>query len=214
MGPEVVAVSFTTLFLFAAVAWLIIGLGLSVLMGRRGHDAFSWLLLGSLFGPLGLVLALDAWRHGERRHPELVSLRRTRGHGPVDVLVGFDGSPESKAALAASLELLGARLGRLTLTTVIPYDGGLDHERTAKAELERVAASLGCRPRLEILRGRPSEVLLERAAVDGYDLLVIGTRGAGASRAILGSAAGDLARASKVPVLLLGANGHAPSPRG
>ena len=203
-----VPVSYTALFLVVAIGWLAIGLALSLIMGRRGHDAFSWLLLGSLFGPLGLVLAVDAWRHGERRAPELVARRRASGTGSVDVLVGFDGSPESKAAFTAALDLLGSRLGRLTLATVIPYDGGLEHERMAKAALEREGESAGRMPRLEILHGRPSEALLERATEDGYEILVIGTRGAGASRALLGSAAADLARAGKIPVLLAGADEH------
>jgi nucleotide-binding universal stress UspA family protein len=204
MAPEVVTVSYATLFLVVAVGWLAIGLVLSLVMGRRGHDAFSWLVLGSLFGPLGLILAVDAWRHGEGRDPELVAHRRASGPGSVDVLVGFDGSPESKAAFVAAVDLLGSRVGRLTLVTVVPYDGGLEQERLARAALEREAKSVGHMPRLEILHGRPSEALLERAAEDGYDLLVIGTRGAGMSRALLGSAAADIARAGKIPVLLAG----------
>jgi nucleotide-binding universal stress UspA family protein len=208
MAPEVVPVSFAALFFVVAIGWLAIGLALSLIMGRRGHDAFSWLVLGGLFGPLGFVLAVDAWRHGEGRDPELVARRRASGAGPVDVLVGFDGSPESKAAFAAALDLLGPRLGRLTLATVIPYDGGLEHERMAKAALEREAETAGRMARLEILHGRPSEALLERATKDGYDLLVIGTRGAGASGALLGSAAADLARSGKIPVLLAGADEH------
>ena len=46
--------SYTTLFLVVGIGWLVTGLVLSLIMGRRGHDAFSWLLLGSLFGPLAL----------------------------------------------------------------------------------------------------------------------------------------------------------------
>jgi len=196
-------VSYGTVALVVVVSWLAVGLALSLVMGRRGHDAFSWLVLGSVFGPLGGIFAVEAWRE-ERTRPELVSGTASPRSGPVDVLVGFDGSPEGRAALAAATRLLGPRLGRLTLAAVVPYDGGLDAERTAKAALESEGAALGGSARLEILHGRPSHALLERAAADGYELLVIGTKGSGASRALLGSTAQDVARSAGIPVLLMG----------
>src|SRR5581483_8354295 len=119
---------------------LLVGLTLSLVMGRRGHDAFGWLLLGTLFGPLAAVFAVEA-RGQERPGPKLVAVRRSIGPGPVDVLAGVDGSPESEAALLAAAGILGPRLGRLTLPTVIPYDSGFDRERTARAALERQAAA-------------------------------------------------------------------------
>src|SRR5581483_11970473 len=125
---------------------LLVGLTLSLVMGRRGHDAFGWLLLGTLFGPLAAVFAVEA-RGQERPGPKLVAVRRSIGPGPVDVLAGVDGSPESEAALLAAAGILGPRLGRLTLATVIPYDSGFDRERTARAALERQAAAAGAPPR-------------------------------------------------------------------
>ena len=98
--------SLGVLVLVVAVAWLSIGLTLSLVMGRRGHDAFSWLILGTLFGPLGAVFAVEA-RGEEHMRPELVAPRTSGGSGPVDVLVGIDGSPESTSALRAAVELLG-----------------------------------------------------------------------------------------------------------
>jgi nucleotide-binding universal stress UspA family protein len=204
----VVSVSYTTVVLVVAAVWLAVGLTLSVVMGRRGHDAFSWLILGTLFGPLGAIFAIEA-RSEERSRPELVAQRKSSGAGPVDVLVGVDGSADSRAALITATELLGPRLGRLTLATVIPYDCGFDLERTARAALEQQGEALGGGPRLELLHGRAASVLLERAAEDGYDLLVIGTRGAGASKAVLGSTAVAVARSAKVPVLLMGDGGPA-----
>jgi len=204
-------VSYSTLVVVMAAGWLLVGLTLSLVMGRRGHDAFGWLLLGTLFGPLAAVFAVEA-RGQERPGPKLVAVRRSIGPGPVDVLAGVDGSPESEAALLAAAGILGPRLGRLTLATVIPYDSGFDRERTARAALERQAAAVGGGPRLELLHGRPAPVLLERAAADGYDLLVIGTRGAGASKAFLGSTAVDVAEWARVPVLLMGTGARTDGP--
>ena len=60
-----------------ASTWLAIGLVLSLVMGRRGHDSFGWLVTGTLMGPFGVALAVDAramrsgssqcrWRLGRR----------------------------------------------------------------------------------------------------------------------------------------------------
>jgi nucleotide-binding universal stress UspA family protein len=188
------------------VAWVSIGLTLSLVMGRRGHDAFSWLILGTLFGPLGAIFAVEA-RGDERIRPEMLAAARSSGPGPVDVLAGVDGSPESTSALRSVVELLGPRLGRLTLAMVIPYDSGFDLRRTARSTLEQQAELVGGGPQLELLHGRPAPVLLEWAMNGDYDLLVLGTRGAGMTKALLGSTAADVSEGAKIPVLLMG-NSH------
>ncbi|HKY77167.1 MAG TPA: universal stress protein [Acidimicrobiia bacterium] len=195
--------SYTTLVLVVAASWLSIGLTLSLTMGRRGHDAFSWLILGTLFGPLGAIFAVEA-RGQEEARAELVAPHGPSGAGPVDVLVGTDGSPESMAALRAAFEILGSRLGRLTLATVIPFDCGIARQRSAREDLERAGSLIGGEPQLEVLYGRPAQALLDRAVEGGYELLVIGTRGTGASKALLGSTAADISQSSKLPVLLMG----------
>jgi nucleotide-binding universal stress UspA family protein len=198
--------SFGSLAIIVAAIWLGIGLTLSLVMGRRGHDAFSWLVLGTLFGPIGAIFAVEA-RSDERVRSELVAAARSRRSGPVDVLVGIDGSPDSAAALAAATALLGSRLGRLTLAMVLPYDSGPERRRTARVELEELGSAVPGGPKLELLHGRPAPALLEHAAAGGYDLLVVGTRGAGLSKVLLGSTAVDVAEWAKVPVLLMGAHG-------
>jgi nucleotide-binding universal stress UspA family protein len=193
--------------------WLTIGLVLSIVMGRRGHDSFGWLVLGSVLGPLAAVLAVDARRNDEHLFPlRLVrgSRESFRGRGPVDVLVGYDGSPQSVAALDAAVELLGERLGRVTAATVVPYDHLPEVERLASKQLGRLAERPGAvTPDLKLLRGHPSLALCEYAVDSGYELIVVGTRGTGITKAILGSAASELARDSTVPVLLVGADREA-----
>ena len=150
-----------------AAGWVAIGLVLSIVMGRRGHDSFGWLVTGTLLGPLAVVLAIDARRRAEQLDP--ANLRKgppaIASSGPIDVLVGFDGSPESRAAIDTVPTLLDDRL--------------------------------------ELLHGQPAAALSEYAAEGGYSLIAVGTRGAGITKAILGSAATQLAEHSKVPVLLV-----------
>lgn len=190
-----------------AAAWLAIGLVLSIVMGRRGHNSLGWLVLGALLGPLSVLLAVDAKRHDERLDPVLLAgrLPATSGTGPVDVLVGYDGSPESVAAMDAVVELFGDRLGRLTVATVVPYGDIRAQERLATEELQRLPSlDAGRAPDLEVLHGHPASALRQCAIEAGYELIAVGTRGKGLTKAILGSAASELARDSKVPVLLVG----------
>jgi nucleotide-binding universal stress UspA family protein len=200
--------------------WIGIGLLLALVMGRHGHDPFAWWLLGTLLGPLALPLALSA----ERRQAERAQQLRigVPGRGPVDVLVGLDGSPEAAAALLTVLDLLGPQLGRLTLATVIDLDASAEHDRAkdqARAELLRRADQIRMRlwspsqdpdehgrpvPDLILLPGQPAEALQRLAAEGAYDLVVVGGRGSGLSKVLLGSTATTLAAQAKVPVLLAG----------
>lgn len=199
------------LVLAVAAAWLAMGVILSIVMGRRGHNGFGWLIVGGLLGPLGVALAVNAKRHEEQMAPASLSKGPTApvGPGPVDVVVGYDGSQESIAAMDAVVELLGDRLGRLTVASVVPYDGGREPERRVTDDLRRLAQrSPGLVPDLEVLHGHPSVALREFAMAGGYELIAVGTRGSGVAKAILGSAASELARDSKVPVLVVGGAGR------
>lgn len=200
-----------TVALAVLVAWLLVGVSLSLFMGRRGYEGFSWLVIGTLLGPLALLVAVDTARASKERQPTVVA-DQPGGGGPVDVLIGFDGSPEARAAAARVLELLGPRTGRLTLATVVAVDAVRDSKQAATAALQQQAERMApWKPSLELLSGHHAAALQKLAAEDGYDLLVIGTRGAGRSKALLGSAATELARRSAVPVLLVGAQAGAGS---
>jgi nucleotide-binding universal stress UspA family protein len=99
MAVEVSAMSATTALGALAVLWAGVGLLLALVMGRNGHDPFAWWLLGTLLGPLALPLAISAQR---RRRDRAWLVRSGRpGRGPVDVLVGLDGSAEALPRLAA-----------------------------------------------------------------------------------------------------------------
>ena len=194
-------------FVVIGAAWVAIGLVLSTVMGRRGHDGFSWLVLGTVLGPLAVVLAVEAGRHNELLRPAPVTggASVSAGNGAVDVLVGYDGSPQSSAAIEAVSGLLGDRLGRLMVTTVIPYGDVREPERLATEALRRLIGRVpGTAPQFEILHGHPSTALSQYASERGYELIAVGSRGGGLTHAVLGSAASELARDSKVPVLLVG----------
>lgn len=191
------------LLALVAAAWLTIGLGLALLMGRRGHGAWPWLVLGTMLGPLAIALAIDAFRH-----PVGLEYRVDTGAswgGPVNVLVGVDGSPEADAAAAGVIGILGSRLGRVTLAAVVPYDDGREREEQARRNLIHAARHFGPGSvETDVLSGFPVDALVRFAEEGGYELLAVGTRGAGRAKSLLGSTASRLARGSRVPVLLFG----------
>jgi nucleotide-binding universal stress UspA family protein len=199
--------SFTGFALVVVIAWFAIGLGTSYLMARRGHDAFSWWLVGTALGPLAVGHVLDRILRERDRTDRSSGAARASSDRKVDVLVGIDGSSESEAAAAAACALLGERLGRVVLASVLPFDTPewSETRRDANMALELAAVRV---PHVEVervlLEGRPVEELARYAAVNGFRLLAVGSRGKGVSTALLGSVASRLARADGVPVLIVG----------
>ena len=183
-------------------AWLVLGAVTAGVMWRRGHDPVAWAMIGFVFGPTAPLFAFEAWR---RREPaDVVAPGRTaRDPGAADVLVGVDGAPGSAATILGAAELLGSRMGRLTVATVVPHDAGAEVDRMAEKALRALSADVPG-ARLEVLHGRPATALLERALEAGYDVVAVGPRGSGHG-AVLGSTARELAGVSKLPVLVVGA---------
>jgi nucleotide-binding universal stress UspA family protein len=214
-------VSYTVFLSLLMVTFACIGFVLAIVMGRLGHSPFAWGLLGLLLGPIALLLALVEVRSERPWWTRLVA-SGDPGSGPVDVLVGIDGSPESAAATTAALELLSDRVGRLTLVAVTEVDdsvAGREERDRLREELERQAEAVRAWqreqrrtvkavrpviPELQLMSGPPARTLDTIAAEDGYGLLVVGARGAGMSSVLLGSVATRLAARASVPVLVIG----------
>jgi nucleotide-binding universal stress UspA family protein len=223
-------VSFTLFLSLLLATFACIGLVLAIVMGRLGHSPFAWGLAGLVLGPIALLLALVGARD-QQTWSRLVA-SGVPGSGPVDVLVGIDGSPESAAATTAALGLLGNRVGRLTLVAASELDAsvaGREDQERLQGELERQAEGVRVWlrerrqhdqpappvvPELVLRSGQPAAILDRIAAEDGYGLLVVGARGAGLSSVVLGSVATRLAARASVPVLVIGERvGAGPGPR-
>ena len=192
------------------VVWVLCGAGTAIVMARRGHSLLKWVPIGIALGPTAIAFAL-----GVRADtvPERQSRRRLRrgepGRGPVRVVVGLDGSAASEEALRTVTNLLGPRLGRLTLATVCDLDAGVGSGTPtsveARTRLEQASATVSpVRPDLVVLSGPPAAVLAEFAREEAADLVVIGARGAGLSRRLIGSVARTLASEARPPVLIVG----------
>jgi nucleotide-binding universal stress UspA family protein len=160
-------------------------------------------VIGAVLGPIAIPVAVDARRRAEPAGGTALATSVERG-GPVDVLVGSDGSPESRAAARAATSLLGVRLGRLTLATVVPIDATRETLDAAVRDLEQEARTIDPNAGRQVLRGAPADALTRHAFDDDYELLAIGARGRGRARTLLGSVASNLARSARVPVLVVG----------
>jgi nucleotide-binding universal stress UspA family protein len=197
----------TLMLVLIAVAWVLIGAVVALVMGRRGFHAWSWLVAGVVLGPLSVPLAVSATRRTPPTLFRAVS-EGMAGPGEVDVLVGVDGSDESRVALTSALDLLGTRIGRLTLAAVVDRDtaetpGLWEDEARAAACLEEMSGAVTTpRPGTVLLEGSAAQALMGYASSEGYEMVAVGHRGRGASIAVLGSVATRLAKDPSVPVLI------------
>lgn len=140
------------------------------------------------------------------------------------ILVGFDGSPDAKAALLHAGTLARDQHARLVVLTVVPppvYVNGMGTASAVMADLESAFASelneaiqtlpsdIGVESRLTTGRAAPS--ILEVAEQTRCDLIVMGFHGHGRiHHALAGSVSDTVARESRRPVLLVHANYTAP----
>ncbi|MGN6528858.1 MAG: universal stress protein [Burkholderiaceae bacterium] len=148
------------------------------------------------------------------------------------ILVPIDGSEASDAGLAEAIRLARLSGGTVRLLHVVeevpllpaslfthePADRGLNAYQCGSAMVERRAARVRrAGVKAEVLLVEDGERRLQEhvaRAVDAWpaDIVVLGTHGRrGASRVVLGSDAEQIARKSRVPVLLAHAAGPAPA---
>jgi nucleotide-binding universal stress UspA family protein len=127
------------------------------------------------------------------------------------IAVGFDGSPESRDALAVAHDLARATGAEIHVVSVA-HSSALakrDHgdaqardREELQARLDEALAQLGGNASGTVVDGDPAERLAE-AAVDA-DLLVVGARGYGPHQHVfVGSVSSKVVRTSPCPVLVL-----------
>lgn len=197
--------SATEIFLIVLAAWVTIGVTLAIAMGRRGHNAFQWLVVGAILGPLALPLAWSSVRDEPLTRARPLAQAVAAG-GTVDVLVGIDGSSEASNALRTTIELVGGNLGRLTIASVVALDDSpqarIDEQRAVELLEAAASAAEAHPPGRVLLSGQPADALIRHATEQGYDMLAVGRRGGGATKALLGSTASRVAN-GHLPVLIV-----------
>lgn len=198
------------------LSWLVVGAGLGLYEARRGHWHWLW-LLGAVAGPLAIPITRELESNERFARPVPMSSATGSGPGAVRLLAGVDGSDSSITAARLAANLLGSRLGSMTLAVVATFEV---HEKSAgeltadddalapeRRMLESAAADigrwLGFDPATVVLSGAPDDALRRYAADEGFDVVAVGSRGRGLSTRLLGSCAAGLAGESSVPTLIM-----------
>ncbi|MFE1318654.1 universal stress protein [Kitasatospora phosalacinea] len=146
----------------------------------------------------------------------------TETERPSRIVVGVDGSPSSRAALAWAVrqaELTGARVEAVTAWQYpagygwpAPVLQSFDFAAAASQSLSETVAAVaagheGVEIRQRVIQEHPATALL--AAADGADLLVVGNRGRGGfAGTLLGSVSQHCVHHASCPVLVI----RAPTP--
>lgn len=129
-------------------------------------------------------------------------------------LVGYDGSDTAKAALAYAARRVGPD-GRVVVAHIVtPPTAFIDtqyHDEALRRARERGEASMseidamldGVAAELRVVEGPPARTLVALARETGADEIVVGSRGFGAGRAVLGSVSHALLHESDRPVVVV-----------
>jgi nucleotide-binding universal stress UspA family protein len=184
-----------------------------IVVGWRGHGAVRRLLMGSV-------------SRGVVRGSKCAVLVVNRPQRIRKIVVGLDGSPTAKRALALVSRLVPPRDGRVTLVSgvelmTVPSRGRVPgaaaiareirrtntmRARTASKALNQAAAELkrsGWHPRTMLVHGEPLRDLLGTVAATRAQLLVVGARGtSGVRHLLLGSVAEGALNRCPVAVLV------------
>ena len=193
------------------------------------RESASMVVLGSTHrGPLGRLVPGSVAERLLAGAPCAVAVAprgyASREQRPIrSVGIGFDGSPESRDALALAAGIAAAAGSRLVLHAVVEPPGlaspdaawmaisalggeewSADTERAAKLEsaLSTALEQLpdGVEGTGELVSGDPAQVLVERSAE--ADLLVLGSRGYGPfRRVLLGNVSGEVMHGAACPVV-------------
>ena len=135
--------------------------------------------------------------------------------GPL-VIVGYDGSPASRAAVEVAAGRAGST-GKLVVVYAYevpadyvgaPYyqdmlDTKLDQANRIAEELNALDALQGVAWETDLVVGRPGPAICRAAQVRNADEIVVGTRGHGRFRAALGSVSMDVLHGAECPVVVI-----------
>lgn len=204
--------SFAAAILIWTVVVIVSMIVVVYLAKRWGRDPFGWALLAATMGPIAVV-GLVGTRQSDVRSPTPFETVPA-GPGAAPLLAACDGAAASAriARYVAAMHRPGADV---VLLTVLPHEarpgaewaGAPDEHRrrvdAATAEPARILNEAGMRPRVAVGYGSPAEEILRCAAEERAEAIVVGRRGAGLTKALLGSVSDRVVREAKVPVVVV-----------
>jgi nucleotide-binding universal stress UspA family protein len=185
-------------------------LAAAYLARRWGRDAFGWALLSAALGPIALV-ALAGTRQSDLVRPQpFERLPGGRGAGGERLLLAVDGSPVGARLARHVVDLHRADVAPVLLV-VLPHEdfehGGVAAKAEHDAKIDSATAgatdvlrAAELTPAVIVGYGSPGEEIVRCADEQGAAAIVVGRRGTGVSRALLGSVSDYVVRHAKQPV--------------
>ena len=162
------------------IAWVACGVVTAYAMKRRGHEVRPWIGMGIGLGPLLIPLARRDIRFRESSVQAHELLAGDHGTGPFHLVVGLMGPAETISDVIPMIDLVGSRLGKLTICSAIDYQSAESDEweatkSTSLVELELAVALLGdkCSPATVMVPGAPPHSFFRYAADTGHHLVVL-----------------------------------------
>jgi nucleotide-binding universal stress UspA family protein len=162
-----------------------------IVVGNRGLAGTSWLRPASVPGRVS------------HRAPVAVLIVNTVGRQPPGyqrIVVGTDGSATAARAVESGRALAEALGAELALATAAPSDAA------GRRTLDGLAATWPGVP-AHVVSGDPVDALAELSKSGGYDLLVVGNKGMGGPRRVLGSVPARLTRRASTSLLIVNTTG-------
>lgn len=200
--------------LWAVLGWLVIvivSMAVAVYLARRwGRDPFGWALLSAGMGPFAVVALVSTRQRDLARRPSVPG--RPRDTTRDRVLIPVDSAETAvKLARHAAAEVPE---DQALLLYVLPREweppnGAVtDEERHRRVQAAtREAAELlrgaGMPVQVVVAYGDPREEILRVAQAEGVAQILVGRRGAGMTKALMGSVSDHVVRNAAVPVTVI-----------
>jgi nucleotide-binding universal stress UspA family protein len=118
------------------------------------------------------------------------------------IVVGFDGSPASHVALSRAIQRAGST-GTLYVVHAWQERPDADPEGTIELAERAHPALAGVRWEAELIAGPAATAIADVARIRRADEIILGTRGFGRVRALLGSVAHELIHLAACPVTVI-----------
>lgn len=164
-----------------------------IIMGRRGRTALAGLLMGSV---TARVVALSPFNVLVVPRNSPLTFHR--------LLVAIDGSPCSEAAWREAFLLSRAWFSHLLAVSVAQRGAELPEVQEILQKVQAEADREGVPLDTLVLRGTPSEAIIQAAQARGTDLLILGSHGRrGLTRLIMGSVTEQVIGQARCPVLIV-----------